>query len=673
MLVENGVILKGEERWHIEAGHLPDIEVPPTLAGVLQARLDSLPAQERTLLQQASVVGRQFWDRVVAYIQALGDGQHAVMTEALNALRRRELIYRREASTFVDAREYLFKHDILREVTYETVLLHLRRQYHSLTAQWFLERNSLRVEEYTGIIGDHLIKAGRQEEALQYLIRAAENARARYANKEAIEYYSQALNTLSRTKKLPPDPVSLTKLHHERGLSYETLGEFDHARADYKSAMQTANTAGLRQMEWHALLDLGKLWASRDYNQTGDYFQQALELARQMDDPALLARSLNRVGNWYTNAEKPLEAIGHHQEALEIFDELGNQQGLASTLDLLGMVNLLAGDFSAAFRYYDQAIAIFRELDDRPGLASSLSVRGAFGPLYELQLVVAIAPLQEGLPYSDEALQIAREIGWRSGESFALWGRGLRYAAMGQYGQALVAIQNGLHIASEIEHHQWMAGHHFNLGIVYCDLMAAEKALHHSQKALNLSKEIRSQYWIYVTTGTLAKAYLLMDDPAQGIACLDTVLTPQTPMDSFAKRYCWARRAELALIQGETAAAQEIIDRLMTSIPGLSPGIVISSLWRLRAEVLTTVGRVEEAEFLLRNASENAQALGEPCQLWRIHTSLGRLYLVANRHDKAEEEFSAAGELIDGLAATIPDEVLKDSFLQRARNKLGRV
>jgi predicted ATPase len=75
MLVEDGVILKGEEDLAHRARRLAEIEVPPTLAGVLQARLDSLPPQERvTVLQQASVVGRQFWDRVVAYIQAAGDG-----------------------------------------------------------------------------------------------------------------------------------------------------------------------------------------------------------------------------------------------------------------------------------------------------------------------------------------------------------------------------------------------------------------------------------------------------------------------------------------------------------------------------------------------------------------------------------------------------------------------
>jgi hypothetical protein len=74
-------------------------------------------------LQQASVVGRLFWDQVVAYIHSsqAGEVEEQLVPEALAALRGRELVYRREESTFVDSTEYLFKHDILREVTYESV------------------------------------------------------------------------------------------------------------------------------------------------------------------------------------------------------------------------------------------------------------------------------------------------------------------------------------------------------------------------------------------------------------------------------------------------------------------------------------------------------------------------------------------------------------------------
>ncbi|HEY6408509.1 MAG TPA: tetratricopeptide repeat protein, partial [Ktedonobacteraceae bacterium] len=94
--------------------------------------------------------------------------------------------------------------------------------------------------------------------------------------------------------------MSLTppaSLYRARGLAYETLGEFEQARADHETALQMAHEASDRHGEWQALLDLGFLWAGRAYAQSGDYYQQALALARIMDDPATVAHSLNRLGN----------------------------------------------------------------------------------------------------------------------------------------------------------------------------------------------------------------------------------------------------------------------------------------------------------------------------------------------------------------------------------------
>ncbi|NIN66300.1 MAG: hypothetical protein GTO63_16740, partial [Anaerolineae bacterium] len=174
MLIEDGVILTGEGIWRVEPQRLAQVEVPSTLAGVLQARLDSLPPQERSVLQQASVVGRLFWDRLVAHIQAEGGegGNPQLVPVALNALRQRELVYRREESAFAGAVEYLFKHEVLREVTYESVVKHLRRVYHGLVGEWLISQGGDRIAEYSGLIAEHLLLAGRKEQAGEYFTQA---------------------------------------------------------------------------------------------------------------------------------------------------------------------------------------------------------------------------------------------------------------------------------------------------------------------------------------------------------------------------------------------------------------------------------------------------------------------------------------------------------------------
>jgi tetratricopeptide (TPR) repeat protein len=121
------------------------------------------------------------------------------------------------------------------------------------------------------------------------------------------------------------------------------------------------SAAADRTPEWQALLDLGFLWASRDYAQSRDYYQQSLELARQAGDRTALAHSLNRLGNWHLNVEQPLEALRCHREALSIFQALNNRPGLAETFDLLGMASYLSADLIGGTDYYRQAVALFRE------------------------------------------------------------------------------------------------------------------------------------------------------------------------------------------------------------------------------------------------------------------------------------------------------------------------
>ena len=107
--------------------------MPSTLTGLLQARLDGLPRAEREALQRAAVIGRLFWDDAVADLTEMSVEELQLI---LSAVRGRELIFRRERSSFAEANEYVFKHALLRDVAYETVLLKHRADFHRRIARW---------------------------------------------------------------------------------------------------------------------------------------------------------------------------------------------------------------------------------------------------------------------------------------------------------------------------------------------------------------------------------------------------------------------------------------------------------------------------------------------------------------------------------------------------------
>jgi ABC-type oligopeptide transport system substrate-binding subunit/class 3 adenylate cyclase len=232
MLIDDGVIQEHDGRWWIELERLDDIRIPNTLAGVIQARLDSLPVNERAVLQRASVVGRLFWDMAVAEL-AVDQSERIekkYLSSLLDSARARELIFRREYSTFDETNEYIFKHALLRDVTYETVLLKLRKIYHRQVARWLETVTGDRLGEYLGLVASHYELAGDHEKAVEYLLRMGDRARMAYAHQEAIDAYQRALTIQKAQDNLGDAARTLMRL----GLVHHTAFDFKRSREAYE-------------------------------------------------------------------------------------------------------------------------------------------------------------------------------------------------------------------------------------------------------------------------------------------------------------------------------------------------------------------------------------------------------------------------------------------------------
>jgi len=247
MLLEDGVIERlggSNDRWHVRMDLLGEVRVPPSLTGVLQARLDRLPTAERAMLQRASVVGRRFWDRAVAHLAALSDEEAAASTDllattaaTLASLERRELVFERSASTFEGSREYVFKHALVRDVAYEGLLRRQRRAYHGAVADWLVADGGDRDDEIASLLGTHLELAGRAGEAAQQLARAGARAAATYANVEAIDLFRRALRLVGEPPGDPLDARLAARLAEELGGILHRIGRHADAREEYARAL----------------------------------------------------------------------------------------------------------------------------------------------------------------------------------------------------------------------------------------------------------------------------------------------------------------------------------------------------------------------------------------------------------------------------------------------------
>ncbi|MCJ7537974.1 MAG: hypothetical protein MUO57_20805, partial [Anaerolineales bacterium] len=322
MLIEDGVVITSEKTWRIDMARLEQIDVPSTLAGVLQARLDSLPMHERTILQQASVVGRLFWDRIVTYIQAEGGngGDPQLIPQTLTSLRNRELVYRHEESAFVGAVEYLFKHDVLREVTYESVIKRLRKIYHGLVADWLIANCGDRIDEYSGLIAEHLLIAGRNERACEFFSQAGDIALNSYANTEAERFYRQALNLTTQDSQLA---YLLTVL----GETLKRQGKNDEAKFSWQRAIELNKALGdsNRIADTYARLS-ELLWDWEGYSNAWNVCQEGLELMSGAPDSSGYSRLLAESGRmaWLNNINDEVRPLCQH--AYEMAERLGEKE-----------------------------------------------------------------------------------------------------------------------------------------------------------------------------------------------------------------------------------------------------------------------------------------------------------------------------------------------------------
>ena len=152
-LIDDGVIDVADPHWTLHVERLQTLRLPGTLVGLLQARLDALPAGERQAARHASVIGHVFWDDA---LQALD----ANAPQALPALQRAAFVQQRLASDFEGTTERQFDHHLLHQVTYDTLMKSERRLGHGAAARWLAQRTQGRGAEFLAMTGEHAERAG---------------------------------------------------------------------------------------------------------------------------------------------------------------------------------------------------------------------------------------------------------------------------------------------------------------------------------------------------------------------------------------------------------------------------------------------------------------------------------------------------------------------------------
>jgi len=507
MLIDDGVIVPGPERWQFMEERLVEWKIPPTLTGVLQARLDGLPVQERKVLHCASVAGRVFWDELAARMSDAGDyvGVETLpeTSGVLASLSDREMIFRRDPSAFAGTTEYIFKHALLRDVAYERLLKRLRRAYHLKVAEWLCERSGERAGEYAGRIGEHFELAGEPARAADWYARAGQQAQETYAPEIARDYYQQALSLWAQAGDLAEERRSQQiEAYHGLGQVLNWLGRYGEAVEAFQNMAGAADAhadTAAQARAWHGIAE-----AQMHRGDTREAIESASkeeELARASGTQLDLTRAL-WMKAWGAFKLGEIEtALSLARRVAQLSSRSGDRGQIAHSLNLLGVLESVTGHFQEASHYFEQALEIFLAIGNR---RRAMPLMNNLGVIMESR-----GYYEQAMARYLEALDTARQIGNRDGEMIYLSNLGGVKVRLGEYAAAEADLRQVIHMAA--------LGGLDVLSSTYCCLAEAclglgnaTHALACAQRALALAESRESQEDLGVAWRALAKvaAYL---------------------------------------------------------------------------------------------------------------------------------------------------------------------
>ena len=441
-LIDDGVILRGEDSWQVEEDRLSNLKVPATLTGVLQARLDNLPARDREVLQQASVIGRVFWNKVLENMHTPETHQidpPSTIAERLSTLEKKEVIFHRDTSAFAETPEYIFKHAILHDVTYESVLLKLRRVYHVQVAERLIELGGERTDEIAGRIGEHFELAQEWLQAAEWYTRAGIQAQDTYAPEEACNYYQKAFNFL---KDQTDSKYASRKQEICRRLGevLDWQARYKEAAETYQTLLEIAKEQGDIRAQSRAYYGIAtSLGYQGDHHASLENAILAEKLARQINSPIDLVESLWTQGSARFRLGESQAVLTLGEQALTIANELNNGNEIGRCLNLLGAAHYVSGRYKQAEEYFERALKIFQELGNRRQGMDLLSNLGV--------LAEARGDYHTAFDRYQNALEIAREVGYRDGEIVFLTNRGGEQVALENYSEAETDLREAIELA----------------------------------------------------------------------------------------------------------------------------------------------------------------------------------------------------------------------------------
>ncbi|HEY7281502.1 MAG TPA: adenylate/guanylate cyclase domain-containing protein [Actinomycetota bacterium] len=392
MLLDRGALVLDEGVYRLADGDVPDLDVPETLHALIAARLDGLSAEERRLVQDASVLGKTFARDSLAAVSGMSE---EALAPALSSLVRKEVLSIQSDPLSPERGQYGFLQDLVKAVSYETLSRKDRKARHLAVAEHLLSTWGSDDDEIVEVVASHLVEAlhavpdaedageirGR---ARSMLMRAGERAASLAAGEEALRYFAQAVEMADED----PDRAAL---HERAGQMGAMAGLIDQATQHFLEAIRLFEALGLEHPAARVSARLGDVDAGAGRLESGvERMQRAYDVLssdRPDEDLARLAAQLARLR--FLRGE--ITEVGPMAEvALDIAEKQWLPEIISEAMNTKAVVAIWYDHPEEAFALLEHALKIALD-NDVPAaalraygnLGESLSRRDRFEEAYD--------------------------------------------------------------------------------------------------------------------------------------------------------------------------------------------------------------------------------------------------------------------------------------------------
>ncbi|MGH2697949.1 MAG: tetratricopeptide repeat protein, partial [Actinomycetota bacterium] len=361
---------KSNGEWSVTRA-VEDIEVPRTIHALIAARLDGLPSEEKSILQDAAVVGRVFWSGAAA---RLADRSRQEAHDLFGRLRLKDVVVLREPPAFSGEVELAFRHALIRDVAYDSLPKSLRASKHAEVARWAEGRAGERRDEFAELIATHLT------EALSYLDELGDAAGdRREIERQACRWARSAGKRAARLWQMP-DAVRW-----------------------YQTALDLAEGAGIddheRALLWSAYARACR--GVRPFEEVESAYQQALDLFLSLGNEELAGRTEADLAQIAFQLGHDADVIPRVESAMRRLEPLGDSRHLAQALNTLGWYHWRRGRSAEGEPFLRRAIEVADRVGARVVMADALQTLGI--------LLSTTGRWREGLPMVEESYALAKE------------------------------------------------------------------------------------------------------------------------------------------------------------------------------------------------------------------------------------------------------------------------